>query len=188
MCVLGSFGVVVGTILMVLYRHSNFRYLQHLEAGQPHALARSYSAVNSGVTSTGLVSNLPLFVFWGGIGLVTYWCAMSILRAFKQVAELEQEMNYVNANRQELIHEAFTHVGVRVMVMLVWFLYLQATIHIVVPYAIAVAYAASGAHNLFYGAGYVLWGMGVLAVALHLHTILLRLVFLRPRLFGGELN
>ncbi|MDB5164805.1 MAG: hypothetical protein JWL89_431 [Candidatus Saccharibacteria bacterium] len=180
-----SLATVIGTIVASLYRSSDFQYLAQLQSDKPHALANNYQTLNSGVTSNVIISDIPLFILWGGVGLIVYWCTMSLLRAFHKVEDLELEMNYVHANRHDLARQTVGTLMVRIAVLLTWFLYLQLTIHLFVPYAIAVAYAASGALSILYGAAYLLWGIGLLAIILHVHVVLSRLLFLRPRLFGN---
>ncbi|HEX7632840.1 MAG TPA: hypothetical protein VF401_00785, partial [Candidatus Saccharimonadales bacterium] len=180
-----SLVIVVGAVVAMQFRSSDFHYLYQLQNQKPQAVANNYQTLNNGVTSNALISDIPLILLWGGIGLIVYWCTMSLIRAYRSVGELEMELNYVHANRQELIHQTVWTVLVRIVVLLSWFLYLQATVHLLIPYAVAIGYAASGANGVILGAAYMAWGVGLLSVVLHIHVVLLRLLFLRPRLFGN---
>jgi hypothetical protein len=71
-----------------------------------------------------------------------------------------------------------------VVILLGWFFFARYTLHVVVPYVIAIAYVATGTFEWLIGIGYFLCAAGLLAVCLHVHIILLRLLFMRPRLFG----
>lgn len=73
----------------------------------------------------------------------------------------------------------------RIVVAIFWVLYSIATIHFIVPFCLL--FSRIGAEIITSPSG-VLMNAGafiMLAAALHLHVIFLRLFLLRPRVFGG---
>lgn len=79
---------------------------------------------------------------------------------------------------------ALVRAGCRVFALLIWYLFILLSLHLIVPYVINLAEAGVGAGSLPLLIGYEALGVAVAAAALHLHLILLRLICLRTRLFG----
>lgn len=181
--VLVSLGLILGTVLSVQYQESSLRLLR-AENTQPHTLSTGYKTIDTNFSTNTAIGYIPLFIFWAGIGLIVYSFTMAAVNAVRNAAELEAETHYVNVNRQALLLHAAERVILRFVVLVAWLLYIKFTLHVILPYALAVAYAATGSIGYLASVGYILWGISLLCIGLHLHIILMRLFVLRPRLFG----
>jgi hypothetical protein len=181
--VTGSVSIIIGALSMLFYRSGTIQVLSQLQT-KDEAPATNYQVINTDLASNSFLSNIPLLVFWAGVGIVAYFFTMAIVNALRSAAELESEMTYVHARRGELIRYAFERLGIRLVALILWLLYLQFTVHTIIPYAIAVSFAGTLETSWLTGGLYVLAGIAILCVSAHAHAILIRLTALRPRLFG----
>jgi hypothetical protein len=111
--------------------------------------------------------------------------AVNIYESAQKTAELINELNtYVNFDRKQVVREAFEKLALRLVVIIAWVPYLLLFFHHLVPYVIVVAQAASLSLLSLAGAGYLILGITLMFLALHIHTVLLRLLALRARLFN----
>lgn len=83
-------------------------------------------------------------------------------------------------------HEQLRRNLTRGAVCLLWVVYWLVFLNVVAPFCLLLSRIAT--ENLNEWSGIVIWvsSMLLLIAALHMHVIFLRLVALRPRLFGGE--
>lgn len=174
-----------GIVLVSRYQASSIRldFLDY-QAGQ---VSHTYQSVNNDLLSNPLFSNLPLLVFWGLVGIVVYLFAANILTAIHDTAELTNELHYVHADRHKLLWGPARRLFIRLVTLSAWFVYMLFFLHHVVPYCIAASIVASAQFQVWQSSTYVLLAIGVLAAALHVHTIFLRLFLLRPRVFSSTL-
>lgn len=180
--VVASLAIVFGSVAYLHYSGSSWQLL--LSNQQQHEVESNSVALEQEVTGNVLVSNLPLLVFWAGVGMIVYSFIIALGDIFRNVVELKEEMHYVHANRKSLLGQAILHLVLRAIFLTIWVIYVQYSIHILLPYVIALAYAGSGDIGLIYNMTYLAGAVVIAAISLHLHTVLLRLLLLKPRLFG----
>ena len=177
--------VVIGTIFLSRYQGSSVRvdYLNYLSGNQ----SQLYKDVNTGILSNQFVSNLPLILFWGLIGIIVYLFATNIFAAVRNTAQLRSELEYANVDRHSLLVQAGQHLVIRIVVLVAWILYIRFFFYHVLPYCIAATLAGLSQVTTPLGIGYIVLAFVVMIVALHIHTIMLRLLLLKPRLFTKAL-
>lgn len=176
-------GVGVGTLLVSHYQTSSLR-LELLNYDFTHTA--TYQAFVT-TTSSGFLGDLPLLLFWVLIGLVLYLFAINIIRAIRNQLELNQELSYVHVNRRKLIWTAVEHFMIRLIIVLIWVSYTLFFFRTIVPYCGTAALAGSGEASIWLSAGFVLTSILVMVVAVHIHTILLRLFLFKPRVLSSVL-
>ena len=141
-------------------------------------------AVDNYIASNQYLSNAPVAVFWGLLGLVAYFIIELIVKGIRSAREIGDEMHYVNANRVGLLGETLAHLLVRMVALFGWWFLLQWMLYYLTPHLIV----SSRAWGLDPSSGQAFGrAMGLaVAYALGIHglTVLLRLIVLRPRLFG----
>lgn len=83
-------------------------------------------------------------------------------------------------------HEARLRLTARIAVSIVWLIFMQITLKLILPFCILATQV--GIHALWSWRGFAYLGFGValLWISLHVHVICLRLFVLRVRVFGGE--
>ncbi len=184
-----SVGLVVFSIVSSHYQGSSTRLLfMKFNADQALQSHNSAQAIGRTLDSNKLISNLPLLLFWCLVGFVVYMFAINIFGVVQRVAELGDELNnFTNMNRGQIIRESLEKLGIRLVVIVVWIPYILLFFHHIVPYVIELALVASSNLASVTGVGYVVLATVVLAISLHVHTVLLRLLVLRPRLFSNAL-
>ncbi len=179
-----SLAVVLGSAALAHYQGSTLQFLVALHNSQNHSVQSSYQTVGNNLSASSFISNVPLFIFWGAVGGVAYLFLSNVVNGLYKAKQLRQEMDYVHADSQALLRQAAIHLVVRLGVLLVWFVHIKLTLHVFLPYILAVTYAGAGALNLLVTVGYFVLAISVLAVSLHVHVVLLRLLLLRSRMFG----
>lgn len=160
------------------------------EYGITTVLQRSSNALAAinGAFSSPLAYNIAVAIFAIFIGLVVYVFLEGVDHMAAKTTAAIQEIEYVNdaAAKEQMEHVAGIRLGLRIITLLAWVVYLIFFARVIVPFCILVARLDSGAvvtaHNMLY----VLIGALSLLVSLHTHVIFMRLLVLRPRLFGGE--
>lgn len=152
--------------------------------------ARSLSSPVQGLANQlskySLLADAPLIIFWAFVGLMVYFLTMRVIKAVTSTVEIEEETHFVHANRSIIIGAAILRTVLRIVAFLILIGLLLLLIHRVVPESIGrsrtIALAFSS-HNLVL---LLLWSLA-LFVLLNLLTSAIRLIFLRPRLFGDNL-
>ncbi len=82
--------------------------------------------------------------------------------------------------------QAIQREGIRLIVFVVWFLYMTLFFRLFVPYTAAAAHLAAARFMSPAGLGYAAMAVAVLAVGLHVHVVLCRLLLLKVRVFGAK--
>jgi multisubunit Na+/H+ antiporter MnhB subunit len=176
--------VVLGSLGLAYYRSSALQTLINLDHTQTTKVDGSYAVTGRNDRLSVILSDLPLFIFWAGVGMAAYSFTSGIWGSFRSVAELGEEMNYVHVQRRELLTYALERLALRIGALIGLLVLLNYTVHRILPYSVALSYAGTTETSWLTGALYVLFGIFILLVVTHVHTILLRLIVLRPRLFG----
>ncbi len=180
-----SLFTVVGTIALSRYQSSSLR-LDFLKYHSVH-VANNYETVDSGLQANKLIANLPLLLLWGLVGLVVYMFATNIVNVIRNAANLTHELDYEHVNRRQLIWGVVKKLIFRLVVLALWIPFIMFFFHHLIADSIASALAGSAQLVTLQGAEYVLLAFVIMAASLHLHTILLRLLLLRPRIFTQSL-
>lgn len=180
-----SLAAVGGTIVITNYEVSGLRQEIFEVRNSGAVQGFDYQAITSHLAQNQLISNLPLFLFWAGLGVVVYLLATSLWGSLANAEELREEMEYVNAPRKWILRTLLVHLAVRLVVVLLWAAYLRVFLNVFLPYVLAAAHVAATSLSVS-SIGYALLALAVGFVALHAHVTLLRLLLLKVRAFGGS--
>ena len=182
-CIVVSLLFGLSVILVNRYQASSLR-LEYLFY-QKHRAPSSNHLVGN-LLSNHFLNDLPLLIFWALIGVVIYLIAADIVRTVISANELREEMAYVHVNRSTLLRTVLEQLIIRVIVLAIWIPYIQFFFHTILPYGVSAAIVASGG-TLVTIPSYLVLSVLVIAAGLHVNLVLLRLLFLRPRLFSSQL-
>lgn len=182
-----TFGVLATGATIVLSHYQGSELQQQIFEVQAHATpgaeSDSYQTIANNFANNQFLGALPLLLVWAAVGLIVYFFAISIVRSFGQAAELRDELNYVHISRDERLREAWQHLGIRIAAAVGWFIFIKLTLSVLIPYALAAAKIAAQSLSL-QSVGYTLLAVGVLYVVVCIHVVFVRLIALKPRLFG----
>jgi hypothetical protein len=133
------------------------------------------------------LNNVLLFVLWGTVGLVVYSIVQNVVHEFSSADKLVHELHYVHADRHKILRAVILRAVIRLAALVAWWLLVRFMAYKLVPYDIAAARLS--ALHLANATDWVRCILGGAACMLGVHglTILLRLLLLRPRVFGGEI-
>src|SRR4051812_15100251 len=78
--ILGSLVILTGTIIVLHFPGSSLQQLiqAHRHESQPVSISYNYEVVDNNFSANNFISNLPLFVFWGCVGLIVYSFVINI--------------------------------------------------------------------------------------------------------------
>ncbi|HSX36531.1 MAG TPA: hypothetical protein VLG13_00180 [Patescibacteria group bacterium] len=182
---MASLVIVVGTLVIANYQGSSLQQ-QLFEARQGVSQTGfNLQTVTDNLARSTFISNLPLFLFWAGLGVIVYLFATSMWGVLAQAEEFREELEYVHAPRHQLVQNTLLHLALRLAALLAWLGYLELFLRLLLPYCLAAAHVAATTQARLSGIGYAFLSFIVLLIALQAHVIFLRLMFLRERMFGS---
>lgn len=181
-----SLGVLVTGAVIVLnqYQGSDIRQQIFTVQSGNQATSSTVSTISDNIANNNFLNSLPLLLVWAAVGLGVYYFAAAIIRGLGEAAELHEELEYVHASRQSLILDALASLGLRVLTVIGWFVFIKLTLSYFVPYALAAANAAASSWSL-QNVGFALLSVAVIYALTYVHAVFLRLIAQKPRLFGG---
>lgn len=192
--------VVTGATALILLTVANFSYLLRsgliydaiFGKGTPYDLIESSrtaaAAINQTVLGNSLLNKLLFFGFWIMIGLLVYALLSTVGQT---IAETEQELKslrYIHARRAQIEQDILLRLALRFTGLLAAFIYGWIFIRFILPFCIFASRVGLGNLSQPSGWFYLVLSPVVLLVALHIIVIILRLIVLRPRLYGGWEN
>lgn len=126
-----------------------------------------------------------LFLFWALLGLATYFMVIGMVQAVGEVRELGQEMTYVHTDRKAILLNYLERLLARFGGLALLFITTAIYLKLVLPFALwAVGTTRLTLLNLLVAVVSVFF----LLLTMHLLTVLLRVIVLRPRLFTAEIE
>lgn len=144
-----------------------------------------YHAVTHTLSVNSFASKLPLLLFWALVGAVVYLVAVRLSAGFSKTAAISQTMTYTNVGRSGLIRSLATSFVIRLVAIFAWFVFWTLFVKIIVPFVLIKA-ADAAAKTPPSSISSVFAAFSVLALSLHMHTVFIRLIALRARLFTND--
>jgi hypothetical protein len=131
-----------------------------------------------------LQTSWPLLAFWAVIGLIVYFIVEEVIAIGRNTSELKAELGYVHASRQRLIRGTVQRLAVRIGALVLWLVFIEVFFKRIIPYSITAAQAATADLVSLQGLYYELLAFTMIALSFHIHTIFLRIVVRKPRVFA----
>jgi hypothetical protein len=132
-----------------------------------------------------LKSTWPLLLIWSLVGLLVYLMVASIVHSANQAEELRESLDYVNARPHAVLASTAEHIVMRVVAVILFIIFAFTIWHQVVPYSIMASHASASDILSLDGGLYELLSFFLIAISLHIETILLRLSLGRARVFSA---
>jgi hypothetical protein len=151
------------------------------------SLGASSGIVGQHLSSNTLFNNAVLFVLWGSVGLVVYSIVQGLANEFRNTDDLLHEMKFVHADRSRLVYDTTLRALTRFGALAAWWIVAWTMLHKIFPYTITTAHFS--AHNPSDIGRWLqtLLGFAACVLGIHVLTILLRLILLRPRLRSNSI-
>jgi hypothetical protein len=121
---------------------------------------------------------------WPLLALIVYFIVEELIEIARSTHELKEELNYVHARRQDLIRDALGRLFIRIAALIVWLIFIDIFLKRIIPYSITAAQAGTADLVSLQGLYYELLAFVMIAFSLHVHTIFLRIVVRKPRVFA----
>jgi len=150
--------------------------------------SNALTAVN-GALSGSTAYNVAVAVVALFVGLLVYVFLGGINRIKDKTASARDEVEFISDKnlKKQAEHRAEIRFGFRLATLAVWIVYLILFARVIVPACLLVSRLDATHYILTWrNIAASLAGLGLLLVAMHVHVILMRLLVLRPRLFGGD--
>lgn len=181
--------LVAGTIVLTVFGDT----VQQSLLGLQHVYTQSsvgakVSTISDNFASNTYLNNVLLFLLWGSVGLMVYSVVQGIVSELSRANSLVQELRFAQVDRRSILREALLRETVKVLAFVTWWVIFRYAIFKLTPFTIATAHT-SATHL----ANVADWGYSLLAIVLcvltvHVLTVLMRLSFLRARVFGTEIE
>lgn len=148
--------------------------------------SNALSAVN-GVFSSPTAYNFAVPIFALFIGLMVYVLLQGIDHITAEATGRVDEVTYVNDAqiKKQMRKQVELRAVLKIATMLTWFIYLIFFARVLVPFAILLGRIDTMHVWTWENAGRGLGALLLLIAAFHIQVIFLRLIVLRPRVFGG---
>lgn len=144
----------------------------------------TWANFSTNVFGNSALNKVLLAVFWMLVGLVVY-VVIGLTRSYTSgIAQLWNEMHYVHAKSQDIELRVGLRIFARSVAFLAWAGYSLLFFSVLFPLALFCIKNALVSLHGWQAMGFLFFGIVELLVCLHLFVVLLRLTFLRVRLFG----
>lgn len=150
-------------------------------------IVSAYQNVYFQVTDSSGLGNVSLFVFWALVGTVSYLTVVGILKGLHDINELKNETTFVHMNKKSLVREEAEKLVIRIVGLVLLFVALHITTTSIIPWGRDLARIGANETAVIQKIKDCFVAIIVVAAALHVDVILIRLVALRVRLFGEQL-
>lgn len=181
---------LVAILIVVLVLGSAVLTALYWSDGAIASALQSISASNQSIiendqtTGESPVSAVLLFLFWALIGLAVYYVVIGIAHALSEVREVRASISDVNANRASFLRTFAEKTGTRLLGLVLLFTAVALLLRTVLPYSLQLGQTLTLDIQSF---GLLILSGVMLLVVLHVITIAMRLIVLRPRLFSSEI-
>ncbi|HEX8763476.1 MAG TPA: hypothetical protein VF733_07030 [Candidatus Saccharimonadales bacterium] len=147
--------------------------------------SNALAAIN-GVFSSPLAYNVAVVIFALFIGLLIYVLLESIDHITSKANTVMREVEYINdpGLKHQMKVETELRAGLRVAALVVWVVYFIFFARVLLPFCILLGRIDANNLGTLQGIGGLLGSFVLLLISLHIHTICMRVLVLRPRLFG----
>lgn len=150
--------------------------------------SNTFTAI-SAIFDSSAAYDVAIIIFAILIGLLVYALLQSVDHMLAGAGDTLQEISSGNDSMRHLVKkEVRLRLSLRLINFLVWSIYWVFFIRVVLPASLIVGQTNQNDILNLSGPnwGYTLLSFGFLFLSLHLHVIFMRLLLLRPRVFGGE--
>jgi hypothetical protein len=144
--------------------------------------------VSDNFASNAVLNNVLIFLLWGSIGLMVFSVVQAVLTEVRHANNVIQELNYINADRRSILRDTFTREVIKVIAFILFWVLLRYAIYKLAPFTITASHTLAVHPTIVSTWWRILCAALFCILTLHVLTVLLRLTFLRPRIFGTDIK
>jgi hypothetical protein len=178
--------VVGGTIVATVYTTSiapNFIATLNQQASTNKSVAHTYGTATNFLNGNSAFSDAPLALFWAMVGVGVYATVISMGSLLRSVSETKRETKYKHVDHDAFVRITLVRLLIRLFgIVLAWFV-LDGLIKYIFPYTVAAAHVASQGSWVQHISYAIAAALGIM-VGLHILVVVIRLIWLRVRLFS----
>lgn len=168
---------------------SGLLYNALLGAGTPYNTMQSsnsaVSALHQTVFSNPMFNKLLFYGMWLLAGLCIYGFIMLFRTSLMQEKSELQQLQYIHARRSQIEHDLVLRTAIRLTGLLIGLTLIWLFINFLFPFCVLAARVGLDKLSLLNGWLFLLLGLVVMIMTLHIFIVILRIIFFKPRLFGG---
>ena len=133
-----------------------------------------------------LAYNIAVLVFAGLVGLTVFTVMESMRHMLRDAISVIEEVEYADASSKRAVEHAIeVRIGLRIITILIWIGYSVIFFNILIP-ALVTYVVGTPANGALDGALRNIVAFAIIFLGFHIHVICMRLLVLRPRVFGGD--
>lgn len=132
-----------------------------------------------------LSNRASAFVVWALFAVFIIVVCGAIYQTVRNLKSLNTELTDQYLIRKTILSRVLQRLGVHAATVVVWALYGWLFFAFIVPYVIAASLVGAVTFPTLEGIGYIIVATVIISLALHLHIVFLRVLLLRPRVFGS---
>src|SRR5688572_18131033 len=148
----------------------------------------AWSAVKGTVFSSPVINQAIFIGFWSLVGFISYSICFGLYYWFKDTKEQLRIHSFdskASTDKTRKVLGLVNKVFLRLVITVAWIIYSVIYAQFIVPVS-TIGFSTVESNGWTAGWFHILLGFILLLVTTHLHVIFLRLLMLRPRVFGGE--
>lgn len=143
------------------------------------------TAIFSGdILDSKLLNEVFYILSWAFVGILVYFCYLILTKGFDEFMRMISVRNIVSRNKSKYAHDYVSRIFFRLFMLIILMFYLTMFLQVFLPVSISCIIAGSEFSSLD-DFKYLFLGLVLLILTTHLFTILIRLLFMRIRVFGG---
>lgn len=187
--------VIISTLFLVLVGNLSFLTQSGLLAntflgsdslpGLVETSSLTWSEASNTILSNGILNKLLFFVFWMVIGLVVFVVLNGIGHFLSEAEHDLASLSYVHSIKSLVEKHLVFRILLRSAALVGLVLTLWALWQFIFPYAVLASRIWANSPRLHINWFYMALGMAALMLTLHALVVWLRLLVLRPRVFGA---
>lgn len=179
--------VSVGSMLLLHFGNIAHQGLFASVLYTKRSIPLSAHTVSQRILNNPTVGNMVFLLFWATVGCIVSITAAGFAKELNRIISLEKTLGYVHVDRKAFIRDAVVRLLVRIVATVCLWILLHLLVYTFMPYLIAVAHTVTT-----HPASITAWLDNVYAVlgcilAIHVLTIDMRLLLLRPRLTASPM-
>lgn len=143
------------------------------------------SAIFTGnVLDSKFLNEVFYILSWAFVGILMYFCFLIFTKGFDEFIRMISIRNIVSKNKSKYAQDYISRIFFRIFIFIILMFYLTMFFQVLLPVSISSILAGSSFSSLD-DFKYLVIGLVLLLLTTHLFTILIRLLFMRVRVFGG---